>query len=377
MALFKKATKTQSKLRMALYGVSGSGKTYSALSIATGLGGRIALIDTERGSASKYAGRFTFDVLEMQPPFTPASYVQAIKAAEAEGYDVLVIDSLTHAWSGAGGALEMVDNAAARSSSKNSYTAWRDVTPQHNALVDAILQVRCHVIATMRSKTDYVQERDERSGKMMPRKIGLAPVQRDGMEYEFDVMGEMDMGNNLIVQKTRCEELSGKVFSRPNGLVSDILRAWLSDGAPKTEPVTQPTIQQERNRSAMGGNGDLKSGVPFAEKEAAAKLGGTIRTEQKTTITQDEARQALKPILDTQAYIWRDDITTKAKLAGALVANADTGLAADISAAQSFAREVWTKNGVATKDEIDKALKGLQSVIDRAEAIADKAAMPA
>ena len=252
MALFKKATKTQSKLRMALYGVSGSGKTYSALSLATGLGGRIALIDTERGSASKYAGRFNFDVLEMTPPFTPASYVQAIKAAEAEGYDVLVIDSLSHAWSGAGGALEMVDNAAARSSSKNTYTAWRDVTPQHNALVDAILQVRCHVIATMRSKTEYVMEPDSR-GKMMPRKVSMAPIQRDGMEYEFDVFGEMDINNNLIVQKSRCEALAGGVFNKPNGQVSDLLKAWLSDGAPVVEPD------------------------PVAE--SVGKLGGVIRTE--------------------------------------------------------------------------------------------------
>ena len=124
MSLFQKATKTQSKLRLALYGVSGSGKTYSALSIASGLGGRIAVIDTERGSASKYASRFDFDVLDMQPPFSPAAYVNAIKAAEGEGYDILIIDSLTHAWSGTGGALEMVDNAAKRNAG-NTYYAWR------------------------------------------------------------------------------------------------------------------------------------------------------------------------------------------------------------------------------------------------------------
>ena len=190
MTLFHKATKTQKRLRLSLYGVSGSGKTYSALAIAKGLGGKVAVIDTERGSASAYANLFAFDTLEMQPPFSPSAYVAAIRAAESEGYEILIIDSLTHAWSGAGGALEMVDNAAKRSQSGNSYTAWRDVTPEHNKLIDAIIGSKCHVIATMRSKAEYVLEDDNR-GKKVPKKKGMAPIQRDGMEYEFDVVAEM------------------------------------------------------------------------------------------------------------------------------------------------------------------------------------------
>lgn len=288
MTLFKKATKTQSKLRMALYGVSGSGKTYSALSIASGLGGKVAVIDTERGSASKYANRFDFAVLDMQPPFAPANYVQAIKAAESEGYDIIIIDSLTHAWSGTGGALEMVDNAAKRSQSQNTYVAWRDVTPQHNALIDAIIQSKCHIIATMRSKSEYVLEPDQR-GKMMPKKKGMAPIQRDGMEYEFDLVAEMSADNEMIVQKSRCEALTGAVISKPNGQVSDALCKWLTDGEPEKVVTPEEKAAAELKKRTDGllkwfddGN-RINAGNATATdksvKEIAAAIGYTFNLE--------------------------------------------------------------------------------------------------
>lgn len=137
---FKKATKTQARLRLALIGPSGSGKTYSALAIGKHLGNRVAVIDTERGSASKYADIFDFDALELAT-FSPLTYVEAIHAAEQAGYDVLIIDSLSHAWMGKEGALEQVDKAARRYQN-NSYAGWRDVTPMHNALIDAMLTAR-------------------------------------------------------------------------------------------------------------------------------------------------------------------------------------------------------------------------------------------
>ncbi|NMP25053.1 ATP-binding protein, partial [Sulfobacillus harzensis] len=211
---FHKATKKQSFLRMALIGPSGSGKTYSSLRIAQGLGKKIAVIDSERGSASKYADEFDFDVLELDT-FAPRNYINAIDAAVAEGYDVLIIDSLTHAWIGKGGVLEMHDAAAAQEKSGNSYTAWRTVTPEHNRLVDAMLQAPLHVIATMRSKMEYVQEKNE-NGKTIIRKVGLQPIQRDGLDFEFDVVGDMDASNTLIVTKTRCRALPRRLglFSR-------------------------------------------------------------------------------------------------------------------------------------------------------------------
>lgn len=228
---FVKATKHQAKLRLALIGPSGSGKTYSALAIASSLGKKIAVIDTERGSASLYSDKFNFDVCELES-FNPLEYVRAIDEAGNAGYDVLVIDSLSHAWSGKDGALEQVDQAATRSQSKNSFAAWREVTPLHNQLVDSILGAHCHVIVTMRAKTEYALEKDEKTGKTMPRKIGMAPIQRDGLEYEFTVVGDMDLQNNLIISKTRCSALNNKVYNKPGKDVANTLLSWLNDGAP-------------------------------------------------------------------------------------------------------------------------------------------------
>lgn len=262
MSLFKKASRSQSRLRLALVGPSGSGKTFSGLSIATelttqlggtignGTPGRIAVIDTEHGSASKYAGvpygetRFQFDVLELAQ-FDPRSYIEAIQAAESEGYSVLIIDSLSHAWSGKGGALELVDKAAKRSKSNNTFMAWRDVTPLHNALVDAMIGSGCHIIATMRSKVDYVMESDPTTGKITPRKVGLAPIQREGMDYEFDLVGDLDLDHNLAVTKTRCAGLDGEVFHKPGRRLGTALASWLSDGAPVIHQVHGPLLPSD------------------------------------------------------------------------------------------------------------------------------------
>lgn len=228
---FQQATKKKAFLRMALYGPSGSGKTYTALTIATALmpNAKIALIDTEHGSASKYADMFQFDTIELTT-FAPQNYIDFIRAAEQNGYDVLIIDSLTHAWSGIGGVLEIVDKAAAQAKG-NSYVGWGKGTPEHNRLIEAILAANLHVIGTMRSKTEYVLEVDERTKKTAPRKVGLAPIQRDGMEYEFDVVAEMDRDNTLLVQKSRCSGLHDAMFPKPGGKIAHILRDWLSDGA--------------------------------------------------------------------------------------------------------------------------------------------------
>lgn len=235
---FKKATKKQARLRMALIGPAGSGKTYTSLELARGLGDKVAVIDTERGSASKYSDVFGFDVLELES-YEPSTYVKAVKDAEAEGYDVIVIDSLSHAWMGKGGALDQVDKRGGR------FDAWRDVTPQHNALVEALLQSRAHVLVTMRTKTEYVVEKNDK-GKNEPRKIGLAPVQRDGLEYEFDVVADLDERNSLKIGKTRCSALAGRVFHHQNAIISDVLRVWLGDGEAVPEaPTAQPANEQD------------------------------------------------------------------------------------------------------------------------------------
>jgi hypothetical protein len=256
---FKKATKEQARARIGLIGPSGSGKTYTALTLAHGLGQRIALIDTERGSASKYAHRFTFDVLELAE-FDPRTYVAAIQAASEAGYQVLVIDSLSHAWTGKGGALELKD-AAAKRNRGDSFSAWRDITPLHNALVDAILQAPMHVIVTLRAKTEYAMEKDDRTGKTSVRKIGLAPVQRDGLEYEFDIVGDLDADNTLVVTKTRCEALSGKVINRPGAELAAVVAGWLQDGTEPTPPpapvegLTAERLREEQAAATATRNG--------------------------------------------------------------------------------------------------------------------------
>lgn len=233
---FQRATRHQAKLRLALLGPSGSGKTYTALLLARGLvgpEGRIALIDTERGSASKYADLTDFDALQLAT-FEPEQYVSAIEAAMAAGYGCLIIDSLSHAWAGKGGILEFVDDAKRRQ--KNDFGAWRDATPKHNKLVDAILAAPVHIIATMRTKTAY--EIVERNGKKVPQKIGLQPIQRDGMEYEFDVVADLDLDHVLVPSKTRLSFLSGKVYHDPGTDLGDTIRAWCDGGEPT--PATAP-----------------------------------------------------------------------------------------------------------------------------------------
>lgn len=298
---FRKATKQQIRLRLALIGSSGSGKTYTALNIAKHLGGKVAVIDTERGSASKYADLFEFDALELQT-FNPLTYVEAIKAAEQAGYQILVIDSLSHAWMGKEGALEQVDKIQKRSQSNNSFTAWRDVTPMHNALVDAILQCNCHIIATMRAKTEYVMEVNEK-GKNVPRKIGIAPIQRDGLEYEFDVVADMDFDNNLIVSKTRCPALSGEIINKPGKEIAETLRAWLTDGEPaqpkpaaqtKPEPSPKPSPEPANNtrpylpdqlKAALNKRAELKQG------KSASKEQRGLTAAMLDLIFQDEAKR--------------------------------------------------------------------------------------
>lgn len=236
MSVFAKATRAKKKLRMALAGPSGSGKTYSALRIASSLGGRTVLIDTEHGSGTLYSDDFEYDHCDL-PSHDPRIYCDYIALAEKEGYDTIIIDSFSHAWMGKGGALEILDNLG-RSSNGNNFANWRHVTPLHNALVDAVLSCKAHVIVTMRAKQDYQVEKDPTTGKNVVRKLGLAPLQRDGVEYEFDVTGDMNMQNELVIAKTRCKHLAGKVFSQPGREIGEILKNWLGAGVDSAPSVS-------------------------------------------------------------------------------------------------------------------------------------------
>jgi hypothetical protein len=224
MTLFKKSQKKSIKLKVAITGASGSGKTFSSLRLASGLGKRIALIDTENGSASLYADQFEFDVLELKPPFETEKYIHAIKDAEEAGYEVLIIDSLSHAWAGEGGLLEQKEKMDSRGG--NSYTNWGNITKKHEAFKSAFLQTDIHIVCTMRSKQDYIMEVNDK-GKMTPKKVGLAPIQRDGMEYEFTTVFDVAMNHDAIASKDRTSLFSDKIFkiTEDTGLQ---LKKWLN-----------------------------------------------------------------------------------------------------------------------------------------------------
>jgi hypothetical protein len=245
--MFKQATRQQSKLRMTIDGPAGSGKTYTALRFAHTLaaGGRIAVLDTERGSASKYVGEapdgipWQFDVAELTT-FSPDKYTQLIEMAGRSGYAVLIIDSLSHAWEGKEGALEKVGG---------NVTNWKNATPLHQRMVDAILQAPMHVITTMRSRMEHVIDRNEAGKVIGVRKVGMAPIQRPGMEYEFDLVCDMDWLHILTVSKSRCSAVADMVVDRPGPSFMAPVIEWLTSGVvqvtnpvfvPAEEPVVAP-----------------------------------------------------------------------------------------------------------------------------------------
>lgn len=235
--MFKKAERKQAKLRLALAGPSGSGKTFSALLMAKGLGGRIAVIDTEHGSASLYADIADFDVLELHAPYSPERYAEAITAAEQAGYGVLIIDSYSHEWTGSGGCLESNEKLAHQKFKGNTWAAWNETTPRHRKLTDKILTSPLHIICTMRSKTETVQG----EGKKVI-KLGMKSEQRDGTDYEFTVVLDITHdGHAAIASKDRT-----KLFDQPEVISEDTghrLLAWLNDG--KSQADLQTTALQD------------------------------------------------------------------------------------------------------------------------------------
>ena len=222
--MFKKAERKQAKLRLALAGPSGSGKTYSALLLAQGLGGRIAVLDTEHGSASLYADLVDFDAMELHAPYSPERYIEVIAAAEQAGYETLIIDSYSHEWTGSGGCLEQNETVAHQKFRGNTWAAWNETTPRHRKLTDKILTSSMHIICTMRSKTETVQG----EGKNIL-KLGMKSEQRDGTDYEFTVVLDLTHdGHTATASKDRT-----KLFDQPELISADTgrrLLAWLNSG---------------------------------------------------------------------------------------------------------------------------------------------------
>lgn len=296
---FKKATKSAAKLRLGLVGPAGSGKTMTALRIAHGLGGRVAVIDTERGSASLYSGEhgLDFDVLELDS-YEAEHFIGAIRQAEQAGYDVLIIDSLSHAWAGKGGILEFVDQAAKRSGG-GSFSGWRDATPRHNQLVDAILGAKLHVICTLRSKVEHVIE--QVNGRTQVRKVGLQPVQRDGLEYEFTVVGDVTQDHELIITKTRAAWLKDKIIREAGEELGQQLAAWLSDGLPSPVVSAQtPARTADATGGAGGGQPVRKGWLERVNEAATIDELGTIGDQADEAVSTGKLSPTQRARLDKQ-----------------------------------------------------------------------------
>ena len=233
--MFKKAERKKVKVKLALTGPSGSGKTYSALKIAAGLtsknGGKVAVLDTENGSASLYAGLAgipEFDVVDLAPPFTTDRFIQIINGAVKAGYDVLIMDSTSHQWQGEGSVMDRKDKEQLAKPTMNSYTLWSKYTPEHERFKAAILQSPIHIIATMRSKQDYQLQTNDK-GKVAPCKLGMAPIQRDGAEYEYTTVFDLNMEHIASISKDRTGLFDAQFF-KPDETTGVKILDWLETG---------------------------------------------------------------------------------------------------------------------------------------------------
>lgn len=220
----RQSERKRAKIKMALQGSAGSGKTYSSLLLAQGLTNgnlsKVAIIDTENGSADLYAHLGNYNVLSMIPPFTPEKYIEAIDVCEKAGMEVIIIDSISQAWD------ELLDFHSKLAG--NSFTNWGKVTPRQKAFTDKILQCNAHVIATMRTKQDYVL--NQKDGKYIPEKVGLKAVQRDGLDYEFTLVFDIDIKHFVVASKDRTGLFMGKPeFIINQGTGKQILE-WCNSG---------------------------------------------------------------------------------------------------------------------------------------------------
>lgn len=235
----QKASRKKAKIKLGLSAVSGGGKTYSALLIAFGLcedWTKITVIDTEHMSAELYSDLGDYNVIQLEPPFSPERYIEAIKACENAGMEVIIIDSITHEWDGKGGILNIADGMTG-----NSFTNWAKLTPRHQAFIDAILQSKCHVITTVRRKQDYEMGKDS-SGKATVTKLGLKEITREGFEYELTVNLELDVKHNAISTKDRTGLFADKPHFIPSVETGRMIRQWCEAGKEPTPMVDRLSV---------------------------------------------------------------------------------------------------------------------------------------
>lgn len=294
MVQIRKAQRKVTKARVGISGPSGSGKTLSALLMAYGMTGdwdKIGLIDTENRSADLYAETVKagvhipeFPKIDIEPPYTTEKYIEALKAFEDYGVEAIIVDSLSHAWAGEGGILEQKDQVAKVRG--NSYTAWGEMTPKQNKFVEAILKSKCHIYATMRSKTEYILETNDK-GKQVPRKVGMAPVQRDGLEYEFTLVFDLTADHMATVSKDRTGLFDGHYFT-PAVETGEKLLEWLESGEKLINNDMVMKIQTKWIE--LGQNAD------FIDAQSKKLYGATL-----TQITEKQAEDFLKTLKEAQS----------------------------------------------------------------------------
>jgi len=312
---FTKAERHKAKARIALCAPAGGGKTHSALLLAKGMGGTIALIDTENGSAEMEAGKPgipDYDVLTITAPFSPLKYIQAIQAAEKQGYNIIIIDSLSHAWAGSGGLLDIKDKITASSASKNSYTAWRDITPMHNQLVDAMLQSSANIIATMRSKTEYTMDKDD-TGRTAIKKLGLAPVQREGMDYEFTIVFDIDQQKHYATSSKDRTSLfpTDRIFIITEETGQEI-KNWLEAGKEiimycdycRIQHKKQTPVKMEQYQRTKTLFTDVFNGKEIGLCENCEKAAITFQQKQKEFLKSDKSNDDLLEVcVNCNSYV--------------------------------------------------------------------------
>ena len=219
----QKASRKKASIKMSLQGPSGSGKTYSALLTAYGLKSdwsKIAVIDSENHSSELYSHLGSFNVLKLSAPYTPEKYIQAIEACGQAGMQVIIIDSISHEW-------EYILEAHA-SLPGNSFTNWQKIGLRHKAFIQAILGSKVHIIGTTRTKQDYVL--NERNGKMVPEKVGLKAVQREGLDYEFTLVFDLNMKNSATASKDRTGLFFGKPEQKLTIETGKAIYNWCNSG---------------------------------------------------------------------------------------------------------------------------------------------------
>ncbi|GLH97380.1 ATP-binding protein [Phytohabitans aurantiacus] len=289
---FVEATKKEAKARIALDGISGSGKTWTALTIASALGTQIGVIDTEHRSASKYAHIFKFRHLPLDS-YDPRFLIAALAAAGDQGIDVAIIDSLSHFWMGTDGMLEQVDRAGKRDGG-HGMSGWKAMRPVERQMIEAMLAFPGHIIATLRVKNDWV-EGEGRNGKRQMVKVGTKAEQREGLEYEFDVVGTLDDSNTLVVSKSRCPQLSGAVIQKPGLDFGHTIREWLEEGE-----AGGPTVAEFRARALADGATRTELLALHTEARAAGLLAAPVLDAAGAAVSLGElivhlGRQATPP----------------------------------------------------------------------------------